>query len=291
VTGRGRGALRGAAAAALAVPLAAALAGCGPSIDQFNVVKRDMDTLTRRVDTLEKTSAKDSKRLSEAVDSAESDLKRLDEILKSATKLLAKEGADVGVRVDSIDKDVGALKGTTDETSLALRGLKDDFLATVDRLDKMEKAVRDIGAKVEEVATKPALPEDPEALFGLGKTKLDGGAFNDARDIFREYAKRAPKGPRIEDARFGIADAYLREKEWEKAIRDFKGYLEAYPTGGRADEAWFDIASALYELGDCTRALSFLGKVESDFKKSAFAKKAKDLAKTIKGAGKKKCVG
>jgi TolA-binding protein len=265
-------------------------AGCVTG-EQLDVVRRDVETLSKRVDGLEKTLDKDRARLSAAVEGAEADLKRLDEILKSATKLLAREGADIGVRVDAVEKDVGGLRGSSEETALQLRALKDDFLSALDRVDRIDKAVRDIGAKVEEVAKKPALPDDPEALHAVGKARLDAGAYGEAREIFREYAKRAPKGPSIEDARFSIALTYLGEKEWEKAIRDFKGYLDAYPAGSRADEAWYDIGAALFELGDCTRAAAFLTKVETDFKKSPFAKKAKDLQKTIKSAGKKKCVG
>lgn len=225
--------------------------------------------------------------------------KKLDESLDRATKLLARNSADLGADVQHMTEEQARLTGEVATLKRDNEALRQD-LATMKaqfeqalagygtRLDALEKG----GAGGRPVASPPGPPAAPDksALFDGASRKLQAGHTEDARKDLRLFLQKFPADERADDAQFLLGKSYLDDKQYEKAIGELQRVIDSYPNGDMADDAFFQAGTAAAEMKWCTDARAYFGVLLQRYPRSPFAKQAKEKLDELKKQAKNKKV-
>ena len=81
---------------------------------------------------------------------------------------------------------------------------------------------------------------------------------------------------------FNLAEAYFGDKDFKHALAEYSRFYQDFGASERAPEALFKVAQCYDQLGDYRTAILSLKVITKKFKKSAFAKDAKKLMKSLK---------
>jgi outer membrane protein assembly factor BamD len=147
----------------------------------------------------------------------------------------------------------------------------------------------------------PKHSKAPYALFMLGlcnfhqveKTDTDQTPAKNAVTVFETFLKEYPDTDLAKQAREKLNECkskqasyeiyvgryYYRTDRYGAAILRFKDALEKYPGAPVNDEALFLLGNSYLRTGEKEKALEALNRVVTDYPKSAFAAKAKDILK------------
>jgi outer membrane protein assembly factor BamD len=147
----------------------------------------------------------------------------------------------------------------------------------------------------------PKHPKAPYALFMLGdcnyhlieKTDTDQSPVKKAVTVFETFLQEYPDSDMVKQAREKLAACrakqasyeiyvgryYYRTDRFGAAILRFKDALEKYPGAPVNDEALFLLGNSYLRTGEKEKAREALNRVVTDYPKSEFAVKAKDILK------------
>ena len=95
------------------------------------------------------------------------------------------------------------------------------------------------------VDASPGDPRMPEALFALGRSRMERGDYLLAASTLLRVVTEYPTSPQQEEARFGVCEAYhelspraaLDQENTQTALLYCGSYAEYYPNAARADRA------------------------------------------------------
>ncbi len=107
-----------------------------------------------------------------------------------------------------------------------------------------------------------------EALYGLAWAEFRQKKFRESADAFEQFLKRYPESDHAVDATIRLADDYRYLKQYDKAIATYESVGGSAATGARAEEARFRLAQALYEMGEVDRSVGAFKALVHDFPKS-----------------------
>jgi TolA-binding protein len=256
--------------------------------------------------TIRKDIAKLDQRVAKQEESIDQRVAQLDESLEKATKLLARNSADLGTDVDSLRDEQGKVNGKIEEQNREIGALRAELeslkaenarlRADYDvRLASAEARLAALdGGKAPVVAgggqvTQPAQPGlSADQLYARAGRSLGSGQVSDARRDYLDFIKRFPNDGRADEAQLGLGDSYVKEKAYEKAIGEYQKVIDVYPTGDSADDALYRAGEAALSMKWCVDARAYFGVLVQKHPKSTLVKNAKAKLEYIKkNAGKK----
>lgn len=265
----------------------AALVALLPGCFAFTT-KHEGSEMKKRIANLEERVAKQEQSVGTKVE-------QLDESLEKATRLLARNSADLGAQVQQMSEEIARLTGEItalrrdhEQLRQELAALKGDVeqrhAAFEARLQSLEK-----GGAARPSAT-PVPPADKTALFDGATRKLEAGEYEEARKDLRAYVRQFPSDEKADDAQYLVGESFFREKQYEKAIAEFQRVIDAFAGGDMVDDAFFQAGTAAAAMKWCTDARAYFGVLLQRFPKSPFAKPAQQKLDYLKKQAKNKQV-
>lgn len=116
--------------------------------------------------------------------------------------------------------------------------------------------------------------------FNMTKDKR----FNDAIAAFNQLLVTYPKGEYSGNAYYWLGELYLAQPEpaLEKARQSFAQVVNQYPTNAKISDAMYKLGVVYHRLGDKTKALEYLNRVQSQYPGTQAAKLAQAYAAELR---------
>jgi len=252
-----------------------ALSGCF-----WVTTKHDGEVMQQQIKSLDQRVGAQEQVLSGRV-------RQLDESIDKATKMLARNSADLGTRVDAFSDEIARFAGkleqlqrTLDAARSELAQVKQDQGQLATRMDSIE---RQLGITPGGPTTQSQpVTVDKKVLFDGAYQALQAGKFDDARKQFRLYVQAFPQDDKADDALFYVGESFFRQKDYEKAIAEYQRVIDTYPKGDMADDAFLQAGLAAIEKGWCVDAGAYLGELIRRFPQSPLVKTARTKLDYVK---------
>src|SRR5690606_31457183 len=216
----------------LTATLALGATGC-----PWVTTKHEGQTLRRDVDQLQVK-----------VDKQEEALPRLQQVLDEATKLLARNSADLGAEVNGLSEEMKSLNGLVQDAKRYAEEVRDASARQEQRILALEQRIAELEAKA--VVTQKTAGQ----LWDEGQTAMRAGRYEDARAAFRQLLVKYPGDEHADDAQFQRAESYAKEKKYQESLGEYQRVFEKYPDSALADDAAFRAGEAAEALKWCTDA-------------------------------------
>jgi TolA-binding protein len=212
-------------------------------------------------------------------------LPKLQQVLDEATKLLARNSADLGNQVASLSDEMKTLNGLVQEAKRLVDEVRDASNRQDQRLTALEQRIAELEAKA--VVTQKTASQ----LWEEGSSAMKANRYEDARTAFRNLLVKYPGDQMADDAQFQRAESYFKEKKYQESLGEYQRVFEKYSDSPLADDAAYKAGEAAEALKWCTDARAYFGLLVQKWPKSDFVAKAKAKDKTLKAAAgdKKKC--
>jgi tol-pal system protein YbgF len=250
--------------------LATASGGC------FVTTKHEGDVLRTDI-------ARIDKRVAAQEDTLGSKVEQLKKVLDEATKLLARNSADVGAEVSALGEEQRRLNGLVQDA----RRLSDDIKTQADRQDIRLSELEQRVAALETKTSAPP-PKTASELYSEGVAAMSSGDYDRAKAVFRTLVVKYPDDGKADDAQFRRGEANAKQGNLQEALAEFQKVFEKYPSSPLADQALFRAGESAESLKWCTDARAYFGLLRQKFPKSNLVKKAKDKDAKLKKAAKDK---
>ena len=228
---------------------------------------------------------RDVSRLDDEQQQQKKALPKLQQVLDEATKLLARNSADLGNQVSSLSDDMKTLNGLVQEA----KRLADEAAAASGRQDQRLTALEQ---RIAELETKTVVTQKTASqLWEEGSSAMKAGRYEDARTAYRNLLVKYPGDAMADDAQFQRAESYFKEKKYQESLGEYQRVFEKYSDSSLADDAAYKAGEAAEALKWCTDARAYFGLLAQKWPKSDYVAKAKAKDKTLKAAAsdKKKC--
>jgi len=251
--------------------------------------QRDVDTLNRRVYSLEKTSDT----LSNQAEEEQTRYKEDQEDTRG-------RHASLHTDMDDVRGEILQLRGQLEETQYQIQRMQAGEQG-LKRLEKMVQTSQDRIVRIEEyLGLEPSeklapagtdqeepldgaeIRETPEELYRRAKELFDQGEYENARELFRSFVNQFPKSKLADNAQFWIGEIYYREKWYEKAILEYQKVIENYPRGSKTPGALLKQGFAFVNLNDKANARLILKELIRKFPDSNEAGVAKNKLAALK---------
>jgi len=246
------------------------------------VMRKQIAGLKAQLDEI-KTQRKE---LEEALISAKKDQEKLSEVLESAKKLLLRNSADVGAKVQEIELAVGQILGRLEDLEKEHKKATGSSQKQREELVKVIQALREDldGFKAKAIAwhTKPKEPEGADALFEAAQKNYRKGVHSKARSYYQKFVDRHPDDPRAERALFNLARSYAKENKFGAAEISLRRFMKQFPKGKLAPKALLLRAKCYQELKYCKNSLALLKKLREEFPKTKEAQEAYERLKRLR---------
>jgi tol-pal system protein YbgF len=224
-------------------------------------------------------------RLAKQEETVDDKVKKLQEILDEATKILKRNSADLGADVQGMQNEMREMRGLLTAAKTYVDEVQADNAKMKERITALEQ-------RLAAIETKSAAPATPDDLWNQGKAAFESQAYNDARDKFKRLVDQYPGNDRADDAQYFRGEAYFNEKNYDRAIREYGIVWDKWPDSALSDDAMFRAGEAAQLLKHCTEARAYFGLLRQKFPSSPMKKKSEDKEKELKKGAKdpNKCV-
>jgi len=219
------------------------------------------------------------------VDKIQASLPRLQHVLDEATRLLARNSADLGAEVSTLSEDQKKLAGLVAEAQRYAEEVRDESKRQEQRIAALEARLAELEGKTE-LSNKT-----PPQLWDEGMAAMQAREYEQARSLFRTLIAKYPKDEKADDAQLQRAESFFRERKFQESLGEFQRVFEKYPTSTVADDAAFRAGEAAEQLHWCTDARAYYGLLVKKWPRSDLAKKAKAKDMELRKAfgDKKRC--
>ena len=190
---------------------------------------------------------------------------------------------ELGRRVDALEAELRALRGSTEELQNAGDGVRKqqrDLYADLDRrLVALEQGRRAAPEAADAVDGGPA---DQEAYARAFET-LKGADYDAAIAQFRDFMKNHPQSELLDNAQYWLGEAYYVTRDYERAAGAFRAVGERWPDSRKAPDALLKLGYTLQEQKRLPEARVALGQVVQRFPGSGAARLAAERLKKLGG--------
>lgn len=228
------------------------------------------------------TLRRDLNRVDEIVEKQEESLGtsvgKLKKTLDEASKLLARNSADLGAQFDELEQESARLTGLVMEA----KRYTDEVYTQSQRF---EKRIEDLEARLAELEGKAVTPtqaKGPDLLYAEGMKAYKANNYGKAREIFRKLVIKYPGHGRADDAQYHRGEAYYVQKDYKSAVQEYQAVFDKFQNSPLADDALFRAGEAAEKLKWCTDARAYFGLLRQRYPKSSMVKKAKKHDATLK---------
>jgi TolA-binding protein len=233
-----------------------ALVGCYPKA-KGEALEEKLAEQNERLAELESGIADTRQRMDAALETAETKVAELQEVLEQATAVVTRNSADLGTEVIQLREQLQAVEGSLAE-------LQNELQSTQRQMGEQQQAfdqqIRRFAQKagVDMAVDESQIPDDADDHFAAAQQALGAGEHSQARALFREFIRRYPEDQRADNAQYLVGKAYLVERRPANALGEFRRVISNYARGDAVDEALFDMADAFFQLHACTDAKAAL---------------------------------
>lgn len=256
----------------IAAALASPMLGC-----MFFTSAGEGKALRKDVDQIKSDVQLQREQLDATVTKAEEQLAKVQAATEEATKLLARNSADVGAQVAETRAALEKVQGQIAEAQAAIEGLRKElgeYRASTDvRLEQITAQGK--------AAAAPPVPEDKQQLFAEAQRRLDAAQYDEARRLFRAYLNRFGGDDQADNSQFLIGESYFREDKYAAAIGEFQKVIDGFPRGDVVDRAFWKNGLSFLKLKYCTDARVFLQEMIRRFPRSSLVPDARKALNEI----------
>lgn len=265
-------------ASTLALAALIASAAVGASGCFWVTTKHEGEELRKDVDRL-------NQKVSTQQQSVDSQVAKLKEVLDQATKLLARNSADLGAEVSSMQEDEQKLNGLVMDAKRIADEIQGAQNRQAQQLTDLEKRLSAVEAKLVQT-TKSA-----DQLWSEGMAAFRAGKYDDGRAALHSLIVKYPGDGKADNAQFQVAESFFKQKQYNESLRQFQAVFEKYPSSSLADDAAYRAGEAAEELKWCTDARAYFGLLVKNWPRSNLARKARSQDARLKklSKNKKKC--
>jgi tol-pal system protein YbgF len=196
---------------------------------------------------------------------------------------------DLGRRLDALEAEVRALRGTTEELQNGAEGVRRqqrDLYADLDRrLTQLEQSLHAAAGAAPPGAGPAAggpVAGDQEAYTHAFET-LKSGAYDAAITQFRDFMQAYPQSGLLDNAQYWLGEAYYVTRDYEHAAAAFRAVGERWPDSRKAPDALLKLGYTLQEQKRLPEARTTLRQVMQRFPGSDAAKLATERLQKLGG--------
>ena len=203
---------------------------------------------------------------------------KLKQTLEEASKLLARNSADLGAQFDELEQESARLTGLVMEA----KRYTDEVYSQSQRF---EKRIEDLEARLAELEGRTVAPtqvKTPEALYDEGMQAYKANKYDKAREIFRKLVIKYPGHDRADDAQYKRGEAYFVQADYKSSVQEYQAVFDKFKSSPLADDALFRAGEAAEKLKWCTDARAYFGLLRQRYPKSSMVNKAKKRDSTLK---------
>jgi tol-pal system protein YbgF len=243
-----------------------ACSACVTTAQEGEQMRADIAAL--RADLRKETDTATADRQKQA-DEAAARAKSLQDALDQLSRAARKSGADLGVDLEKAQNDLAAVHGQLEVLQHRLDALEK---AQVDQ----QKAVETAAAAAAQQKKEAEHPIDKLAIYNLGRSKLEAGQSQRARDLFTEFLAKFPKDELAANAQYWLGESYYAERKWNDAIGEFQKVLKEYKGSEKTSDALLKIGMSFQAQNDCKSALLFFEELQQGHRSTPAGKSAKE---------------
>ncbi len=271
----------------LGLTAALAFGGCYPKA-KGDALEEKLAEQNERLAELESGIADTRQRMDAALETAETKVAELQEVLEQATAVVTRNSADLGTEVIQLREQLQAVEGSLAE-------LQNELANTQRQMGEQQQAfdqqIRRFAQKagVDMAVDDSQIPDGKDEHFAAGRRALEAGEHSQARALFREFIRRYPEDDQTDDAQYLVGKAYLLERRPANALGEFRRVITNYARGDAVDEALFDMADAFFQLHACTDAKAALEALIRGHRRSPLRDDARRKLRQINQAPRSAC--
>lgn len=223
---------------------------------------------------LRKEVAQVRQQINEDMRRAQEERRKLEELIEKATKLLARNSADIGAQVERMQQKLDRTSGRTDEQQRNIDELRQNQAKLEVKLEGLSRS--------DAQSANAQMPEDKEQLYSLAISKFNANDFSESRRLLRNFISRFAQDQRLPQAQLYLGDSYFSEQKFAPAIVEYKIILEQYQQSTQVPDALYKIGMAFYQLKYCNDAQLFFGQLLKKHKNYVYATRAEKALLAIK---------
>lgn len=248
----------------------------------------DGDALRRRVRELEQGQAEQRDTLRTEIETAQTKVRELEEVLDRATKVVTRASADTGAQVEQLQQQVMALEGQLAELRNEVQRQQTQLS---EQQQEIERQLKKIAAHVgiDQALAESEIPAGADEHFAAAEQAYEREQYSRARALYRAFIQRHGQDERVDDAQYKLGASYLEEGRPATALGELREVIANHPRGNVADDALFAMARAFYELHACTDARSALEAFARTHSRSELMPEARRLLRTVQRAPRSYC--
>ncbi len=225
-----------------------------------DALRKDQQAMDKRVVDLEK--------------GLDTKAKELQKVLDEATKLLARNSANIGEQVSTVENEIREIRGVISELKRWTEELQVQGKKGTDDLRAAQQKLVDLDGRLAVIEQRAAGPQTADELMKAGKDAYAAKDYAAARGHFKKLVTKFPDDSRAAEAQWLRAESHMIEKDYEQAIVEFQKIMDKYAKGDRGDDAFFRAGEAAEKLKNCAEARAYYSALRQQFKSSPLAKKA-----------------
>ena len=240
--------------------------------------------MQQQLDDLKSQTKKLQKENNELRRANEDTLARANKAVEETTKVVARNSADQGQRVDKLENDMGAVQGK-------FANHEDRIVAMEGRVEGMTKSFDTFRASTDTAVEKltnatttskaPPIPETADAVFTDAKKRYDAKQWNDARRLFDAFITRYGSDQRASQAQFFIGESYFAEAKYANAIGAYSKVIDNFPKSESVPDAMYKNGLAFYSLKYCGDARIYFQELLRRYPRTEWKKDAADQLKKL----------
>jgi TolA-binding protein len=259
--------------------------GCFTWKSDGDKMRTDLDALTQRV-------GDEEDQWKASVNNYKAEVDQLHETLKEAQQLMARNSADIGQQVQTLQVKIATAQGDVDTMQKQLADLQKSF---GDYKTQNDAAV----TSLTKIVMTPASAPTPSTLFDKAYSEYMDKQFDDAAKDFRDFTLQFPFDPKAPDAQYWVGMSFFQqaaaatdpvdgETDYQKAVPEFQKVLDNFPNASYADSAMLYEGEAFFMVKWCGPALGMLQALPSKYPSSTLLTQAKQLTTQVQAAQKTK---
>ncbi len=227
-----------------------------------------------RLTVLEDGIADQRQELSDDLNRAKAQVVELEAVLQQATRVVTRNSADIGLRVEGLQEQLARLEGEIATLRQEVASRDQRIAAQREEIaQQMQKLARRAGVDI--TLAESDIPADKGEHYSAAYRAYQRNEFGAARALFRAYITRYPQDDQADNALYWVGKSYLRQERPANAIQEFQRVLTTYQRGDAVDETLFDMGNALFALRQCSEARDVLNTLIRNFPRSGLIRRAR----------------
>jgi TolA-binding protein len=219
-------------------------------------------------------------------------VKQLDESIDKATKMLARNSADLGTQVDTFSTEMAQFAGRLESLSRTVEAARAELAQVkqtqTDINTRLENLERQLGIRPGEQPT--TMPIDRETVYAGAVAKMQAGEYPEARRQARLFVQAFPDDPRAPNAAMLVGESFAKEKDYAHAIAEYQRVVDGFAKSDVVDDAFLAAGQAALDAKLCIEAGAYFGELIRQFPKSPLARTAKSKLDYVKKSSRNKKV-